>query len=72
MDEQGLHVYVRDVVPQGTIALGIGTDDDGRYVMFAGDHRPMHDIAMALAYSGEPYVEVDVPSWAILVHNEQA
>ena len=67
MDE-GLHVYVTSVIPQGTVSLGVGTDDDGRKVIFAGDWRPMQHIYEAIA-RGDDWVEVDVPPWAVLVHN---
>lgn len=49
----------------GSIARGGGTDiATGEYVDFAGDHRPMNDLAEAL--NQDIYVEVDVPEWAIL------
>jgi hypothetical protein len=64
-----IHVFVREVVPQGTISLGFGTDDDGRKVIFGGDWRPMRDIQEGLVH--KKHIEVDVPKWAVLVHAAQ-
>ncbi len=51
--------------PRGqTIAYGYGTTEDGRFIRWAGDHRPMRHIAEALA-AGE-LVEVEIESWQII------
>ncbi|MEI8333639.1 MAG: hypothetical protein WCH74_07275 [Chloroflexota bacterium] len=46
-----------------TVGYATGSDDHGRVVEFAGDHRPMRDIGYALS-AGED-VRVELPPWAI-------
>ena len=49
----------------GSVTIGWGTDiATGDTITFAGDRRPMDDIATVLA-SGE-LVDVSVPGWAII------
>lgn len=48
----------------GSIAIGTGRTEDGRYVQFAGDWRPMLVLADIIAANGE--AECSVPRWAIL------
>lgn len=61
-----MKVQVTDVTYEAgsTIAIGYGTDEDGKQVRFAGDWRPMRDIAQALNI-GE-YVEVEVADWQLI------
>ena len=43
-----------------TIGYGLGVDEDGRRVRFAGDHRPLRHLGEALAGADEPIlVEVE-------------
>jgi len=50
--------------PGSTIWIGIGVTDDGRYVRFAGDWRPMRDIAEDLEAGGAVWVVPE--AWQIL------
>jgi len=50
--------------PGSTIATAIGVDENGQRWHFAGDWRPMRDVAEALK-AGED-VKVDVESWQIM------
>lgn len=47
-----------------TVAIGEGVAEDGTPVRFAGDWRPMRDIAIALESGDE--VEANVESWQVL------
>lgn len=60
-----MQVQVQQVIPDGSVALGRGTDlETGDYVLFGGDWRPMRDIQAALEESSD--VVADVPDWAVL------
>jgi hypothetical protein len=50
--------------PGETITIGVGTDDEGHEVRFAGDWRPMREIADAIERGEEP--EAEIPDWAVL------
>ncbi|HEY2953851.1 MAG TPA: hypothetical protein VGK89_01235 [Candidatus Eisenbacteria bacterium] len=52
------------LTPGCTIAIGHGTDREGRELSFGGDWRPMLQIAEALE-AGEP-VEVTLEPWQLL------
>jgi hypothetical protein len=47
-----------------TILTASGLDKKGRRITFAGDHRPMLDLADAVDAEGE--IEVHVESWQVL------
>ncbi len=51
--------------PGTTVVTAIGEDESGAQVRFAGDHRPMNDLAYALAM-GETDLYVEVEDWQIL------
>ena len=57
-------VAVHEVIPQGSVAIGVGTDEEGREVRFAGDHRPMAHLAEHIEVEGPTDVEVE--DWQIL------
>jgi hypothetical protein len=59
-----LNVHAIKYDGKSTIAIGVGTDDGGNEVRFAGDWRPMQDIAEAIQRGEIP--EVEVPDWAVL------
>ena len=48
-----------------TIGYGLGVDEDGRRVRFAGDHRPLRHLGEALAVAEEPIL-VEVDDWQVL------
>jgi len=48
-----------------TIGYGLGVDQHGRGVHFAGDHRPLRQLGEALAATDEPIV-VEVEPWQVL------
>jgi hypothetical protein len=54
----------------GTISVGYGVNEEGEDVRFAGDWRPMSDIAEAVEAGERPMAEV--PSWAILSVSRKA
>jgi hypothetical protein len=61
-----VNVLVEQVIPNGSIAIGIGTDvATGNRIRFGGDHRPMADIALAIE-GGADDIEVEIESWQIL------
>lgn len=51
--------------PGSTVWVGVGVTPFGRTVKFAGDWRPMRDLAQDLAGREEP-LQAEVESWAIL------
>lgn len=54
-----------DIPPVPTsVWTGRGTDENGRVIRFAGDWRPMRDLAQALEV--EPEIPVEVPWWSVL------
>lgn len=57
-------VTVHEVAPQGSVAIGIGTDEDGREVRFGGDHRPMSYLAEHIEAEGPTDVEIE--DWQVL------
>lgn len=59
-----LHVSSVDRNGDGTVWTGIGRDDEGEEVTFAGDWRPMEEIALAIERGEEP--EAEVPDWAVI------
>lgn len=59
------------VPPGSTVGIAYGSTDDGTVeVIFAGDHRLMRDLGVAVAAGFEPIV-ADVPEWAILARHER-
>jgi len=68
MDDELVTVDVVTVEPAGprsTVAVGVGTTPDGRWVTFAGGTREMLRIAAELD-AGAPRVAAVVPTWAVL------
>jgi hypothetical protein len=64
MDEDDLITVHTVRYDGGTIAVGVGTTDDGREVTFGGDHRAMGILAEAIEEGGpQPAI---VPPWARL------
>ena len=60
----------RIAVPaDSTIGYGLGVDEDGRRVRFAGDWRPLRDLGEALADADEPIL-VEVEPWQVLAIEE--
>jgi hypothetical protein len=57
---------IESIEPQHgqTVWLGVAVLEDGRRVRFAGDWRPLRDIAAALEAGEE--VEAEIPIWAEL------
>lgn len=51
--------------PRSTVRVGLGTDDDGRRIMFAGSTSEMHRIQAALEEGA--IVVAEVPPFAVLV-----
>lgn len=61
-----MQLQVIEVTPvPGGVWTGVGVTPFGRTVKFAGDWRPMRELASDLAATGEP-IETEVESWAIL------
>ena len=57
-------------IPAGsTIGFGLGVDEDGRRVRFAGDHHPLRQLGQALADADEPIL-VEVESWQVVAVEE--
>jgi hypothetical protein len=56
-----------NIPAMSTIGYGWGTDDGGRRVSFAGDHRPMRHIGEAMQHttSDDP-VTVELEDWQVL------
>ena len=52
-----------------TIGYGLGVDEHGRRVRFAGDHRPLRQLGEALAGADEPIL-VEVESWQVVAIEE--
>ena len=53
-------------IPPGcTIGFGVGRQEDGSVVLFAGDHRMMRALGEAVQ-SGETPI-IDPPEWAVLL-----
>ena len=56
----------RITVPAGsTIRYGLGVDQEGGRVRFAGDWRPLRDLGEALTVATEP-IDVEVADWQVL------
>jgi len=53
------------ILAGSTIGFGLGVDEDGRRVRFAGDHRPLRHLGEALAVAEEPIL-VEVDDWQVL------
>lgn len=65
-DEHLIEVVVEQVFDNGTTAIGIGRDTlTGELIRFAGDWRPMAELAEAVALDGEEAVAVIEP-WQVL------
>jgi hypothetical protein len=47
-----------------SITIAEGIDEAGNKIRFAGDWRPLREIAEAIKQGEEP--EVEVPDWAVL------
>ena len=59
-------------IPAGsTIGFGLGVDEDGRRVCFAGDHRPLRHLGEALTVATEP-IEVEVADCQLLSIEERS
>ena len=58
-------VSVSAVIPHGTVAIGRGIDERGHCVEFAGDWRPMMDIADAIR-QGRDSMDVKVDDRSII------
>jgi len=63
MSDLVVHVMNVHIPPMSTLGFAMGYDDAGRRVEFAGDHRPMRLMGLALE-NGED-VTVRVPVHAI-------
>lgn len=48
-----------------TVTVAEGVREDGSPVTFAGDWRPMRDLARAFADIGEP-IEVEIEDWQVI------
>ena len=59
-----VHVTKVDITPGSTVGIGYATDAEGREFTFAGDWRPMLQIAEALHAGRE--VEVWLDGWTVL------
>ena len=53
-----------DILPGSTVGIGYATDQDGRQFTFAGDWRPMLQIAEALHDGHE--VQVWLDGWQVI------
>lgn len=53
------------IPPWSTIGYGLGVDEDGHLVRFAGDWHPLHGLGEALAITREPIL-VEVEAWQIV------
>lgn len=61
------------VPPMSTLGYGIGTDETGKRIHFAGDHRPMRDLAEAANYAwkhNQELLTIEIEAWQILIDKE--
>lgn len=58
-------IWVSRIEPQGSVALGFGKTEDGQDVVFAGDWRPMRDLAEAIEEAGEPQ-PAEIEGWQVI------
>lgn len=64
MNTNEILITVEEVIPQGSVAVGFGKDQNGNPVCFAGDWRMMQEVQFAIEAGENP--EVSVESWQII------
>ena len=57
-------ITTHEVIPQGSVWVGVGTDDEGNEVRYGGDARMMSGLADLIEEHGS--IDAAVESWAIL------